>query len=584
MRGPRNETKPSRTAKGGRKTASQVLISSNRGEKAASGERGDVGNLFRIKHLLAIGVTCAGSLWAQGAAPQFDALNVISYQPSFSPGVVAVIFGENLTPSDQIGCVFSEQVGWSTNLRGVQVSVNQSPAPIATHCRLPQSDGGSQDVITCQFPTGLAPGPVQIVVSVNGQASAPLNVTLQSHSPALGEFLTEAGQQLGAFRHSQSGELVTAAAPAGPGELLTIIANGLGPTDPAVPAGTVTPPASPATVTAPDVDIDGEQAEVGGAHLQAGRVGVYEVTFRVPEAATAGIHGVRLTMDGVTSNQVALVVTSPGSGPAISAVVNAASFQPNAPAAPGSIVSVFLTNLSGQASTSLFPATAFAGLSVTFNGIRAPLFAVVPQSGQINVLAPTELAESGEADVRVTTASGGSAVFPLQMASASPGIFRISDPSNPGRLFAAALLANTAWMAIPDSVAQAFGMPVNCESGGVRAADPCGHPLRAGEFLQLYLTGMGKATPDGNPEMPPLATGDVAPAGGGALYRTLIVPTVTIGGLPTQVSFSGLAPGLAGLYQINAIVPQGVPTGDAIPVEVTTPNGRTDSAMIATQQ
>jgi uncharacterized protein (TIGR03437 family) len=43
---------------------------------------------------------------------------------------------------------------------------------------------------------------------------------------------------------------------------------------------------------------------------------------------------------------------------------------------------------------------------------------------------------------------------------------------------------------------------------------------------------------------------------------------VTIGGISAQVTFSGLAPGYAGLWQINAQVPANAPTGDDIPVEI----------------
>ncbi len=44
---------------------------------------------------------------------------------------------------------------------------------------------------------------------------------------------------------------------------------------------------------------------------------------------------------------------------------------------------------------------------------------------------------------------------------------------------------------------------------------------------------------------------------------------MTIGGIPATVSFSGLAPGFVGLYQVNVEVPANAPVGDAIPVVLT---------------
>jgi uncharacterized protein (TIGR03437 family) len=43
-----------------------------------------------------------------------------------------------------------------------------------------------------------------------------------------------------------------------------------------------------------------------------------------------------------------------------------------------------------------------------------------------------------------------------------------------------------------------------------------------------------------------------------------------VGGVASQnVSFSGLAPGFVGLYQVNAQVPPGVQTSGAAPVTIT---------------
>ena len=41
-----------------------------------------------------------------------------------------------------------------------------------------------------------------------------------------------------------------------------------------------------------------------------------------------------------------------------------------------------------------------------------------------------------------------------------------------------------------------------------------------------------------------------------------------IGGAPASVQFSGLAPGMVGTYQVNAVVPSGSATGDTVPVAI----------------
>jgi len=59
------------------------------------------------------------------------------------------------------------------------------------------------------------------------------------------------------------------------------------------------------------------------------------------------------------------------------------------------------------------------------------------------------------------------------------------------------------------------------------------------------------------------------------------LPTVTIGGLPATVSFAGLAPGFAAVYQVNAQVPTGVAAGDAVPVVITQAGASSNTATIA---
>lgn len=53
-------------------------------------------------------------------------------------------------------------------------------------------------------------------------------------------------------------------------------------------------------------------------------------------------------------------------------------------------------------------------------------------------------------------------------------------------------------------------------------------------------------------------------AGSSPLSESLIKPVVLIGGVAADVLFAGLAPGFAGLYQVNVAIPQGVQPGSAV--------------------
>jgi len=98
-------------------------------------------------------------------------------------------------------------------------------------------------------------------------------------------------------------------------------------------------------------------------------------------------------------------------------------------------------------------------------------------------------------------------------------------------------------------------------------------PAAAGETLSIYATGLGDVT-----NIPP--TG--APASATPLSETRTKPVVTIGGVTADVSFSGLAPGFVGLYQVNVKVPSGV-SGSAVPVIVKVGAATSNTAQIAVQ-
>jgi adhesin/invasin len=67
------------------------------------------------------------------------------------------------------------------------------------------------------------------------------------------------------------------------------------------------------------------------------------------------------------------------------------------------------------------------------------------------------------------------------------------------------------------------------------------------------MTGQGPVTP---------AVPDGTPAPGTPLSIIDGTVQVTIGGQSAQVTYQGLAPGYAGLAQINAVIPSGITPGD----------------------
>ena len=229
-------------------------------------------------------------------------------------------------------------------------------------------------------------------------------------------------------------------------------------------------------------------------------------------------------------------------------IVNAASYSPTV--AAGSIASVFGSNLSfGTATASAIPLpTTLASGSFQFRGRDAPLFFASP--GQVNLQIPWELAGQPQASVLATVGAEPSNQGTVNLAPFAPGIFTFNEAGS-----GAVLIAGAALLAAPQSV-------------------PGSRPAHPGEFISIYCTGLGAVS---NPP----ATGFAARAD--PLSVSTITPTVTVGGIEAQVSFSGLAPGAVGLYQVNVLVPMGAPAGDAVPVILSIGGVTSNTVTIAVQ-
>ncbi len=251
--------------------------------------------------------------------------------------------------------------------------------------------------------------------------------------------------------------------------------------------------------------------------------------------------------------QVAGVGSSVGPAPVIGAggIVNGASFGKLPPAA-GSIVSLFGTNLAAStvaASALPLPIT-LGGVSVTVNGVAAPLFFV--SAGQINFQIPWEVGSATTASVIVTTNGNASSAASLTLAASGPGVFTINST---GSGQGAIQISNTATFAAP--------------IGSIPGASA--QPVARGQYITVYCSGLGAV------QNPP-ASG-VAASG----QTTVTTPSMTIGGVPITPSFSGLAPGFVGLYQVNAQVPQSVTPGNAVAVVITANGVAANSVTIAVQ-
>lgn len=242
--------------------------------------------------------------------------------------------------------------------------------------------------------------------------------------------------------------------------------------------------------------------------------------FAGPQQFTATAGRLSVTFDG--SARLKPTIAEGG-------VVNGASFVAGRPAAPGSWISLFggaLSDVSRPAETSPLPIS-LSGTSVSFDapGVSVPGNLAYVSSRQVNVLVPWELAGQTSARVKVNVGSSNGLLAAVQLAPYAPGVFEYSGSG--GTRFAAAL------------------------DREYRLLTPQ-NPARRGQPVQLFVNGLGPV--DRRP-----ASGQPAPAD--PLARTLELPVVTIGGRPAAVSFSGLAPGFAGLYQVNVTAPSDTPSG-----------------------
>jgi len=216
--------------------------------------------------------------------------------------------------------------------------------------------------------------------------------------------------------------------------------------------------------------------------------------------------------------------------PVITSLVNAAN--DTAPVAPGGLITVWGNNMSPVslvASQVPLP-TALGQSCLSVNGTPVPLLFVGPT--QVNAQLPNNVL--GPSTVSIHTPGGVSNSFHFTVDSTAPAVF-MSGTAGPTTGLATVIRAANNQLVTPTN------------------------PIRPGDTLVIYLTGMGLTSPAVTP-------GVAAPASPLALAS--VKPTVTLGGTELEIQYAGLAPDEVGVYQINVVVPSGVTQGMSEPLVI----------------
>lgn len=197
--------------------------------------------------------------------------------------------------------------------------------------------------------------------------------------------------------------------------------------------------------------------------------------------------------------------------------------------APGQPVEVYGAELAGTSEGTFVPLPpTFKGTNILIGPYDAPLFFVSP--GQLNAQIPSELTPGRTYPIIVS--ANGAITIPdqLDIVGVQPGVAAFSD--------------NT--LIVQHGSDYSLVTPAN--------------PAKRGEFLIMYLVGLGATNPT-------VATGAASPSTVPLGQPTNAV-TMTIDGSPVTPAFIGLTPGGVGLFQINFQVPSNARLNESLEVIV----------------
>jgi uncharacterized protein (TIGR03437 family) len=256
-----------------------------------------------------------------------------------------------------------------------------------------------------------------------------------------------------------------------------------------------------------------------------------------PAGSTGGSHlgkAIDREISSTAAAQVASTLTNAGTLQASTfTLASIATGEAGDVCSPGGLASIVgpVLGVQGSEKVNSFPLpTKLAGVQVKVNGIAAPLLFV--SDSQINFQCPV-LTVGTPLTVTVEDLSGIlSAPILSEMRPAAPGLFTVG-----GTKQGVVLIANT------NEIAMAANKAIPSR------------PAMAGESLTIYASGLGGAMED-------VVTGEPAPLSRLVGLKNKV--TVVVGESEVVPDFAGLAPGAAGLYQVNLQLPARVSVGDSV--------------------
>jgi uncharacterized protein (TIGR03437 family) len=178
-------------------------------------------------------------------------------------------------------------------------------------------------------------------------------------------------------------------------------------------------------------------------------------------------------------------------------------------------------------------------VSVAIDGQNAAMIYV--SADQITVQVPYT-ATLGLARAVVVNNNGAIATGAVDTTAAAPGLFALNG----------------------NGLGQCAALTYSMKNGTFSVNGTSGVAL-VGDIIVFYLTGEGIYDLTPSP-----ATGYIIPASLSPLPQLSPLPAVTIGGAAATVQYAGpVVGGMLGVLQINAVVPAGSTTGNAVPVSIT---------------